>query len=89
MTDFNDVRFPADYAALLEMTQSVIRTNRRLVAIIGEQHYAIDALIDAVDNDDGHRLAQLVLEYRNAQAIVQSLISALQSAPMPNYPTIQ
>ena len=86
--EFDDVRFPADYAALLEMTKNIIRTNRRLAAIVGDQYYAIQAMIDAVDNDDGHRLAQLLLEYKTAQAAAEAIVDAQNGAGITAFPVI-
>lgn len=84
--EFADVRFPSDHASLLKMTQDIIRANRRLVGMIGNLHYTIDALIDAVDSDDGHRLAQLVLEYKACQATAQAIIDAKKGAGVTTFP---
>ena len=86
--EFDDIRFPSDYAALLAMTKNIIRANRRLAAMVGDQHYAIEALIDAVDSDDGHRLAQLVLEYKACQATAQAIIDAKKGAGVTTFPVI-
>lgn len=86
--EFDDIRFPSDYAALLAMTKNIIRANRRLAAMVGDQHYAIEALIDAVDNDDGHRLAQLLLEYKTAQAAADAIVDAQNGAGITAFPVI-
>ena len=86
--EFDDVRFPSDYAALLEMTKNIIRTNRRLAAMVGDQYYAIQAMIDAVDNDDGHRLAQLLLEYKTAQAAASAIVDGHNCAGVVTLPVI-
>lgn len=69
--EFAGVQFPTDYPELLKMTQDILRTNRRLVCLVGQLGHTVDAMIDALDNDDGHRLAQLVMEYQAGQRVIR------------------
>ncbi|MCE1160900.1 MAG: hypothetical protein LWW74_06870, partial [Burkholderiales bacterium] len=72
-TEFKGVVFPAERDELLKMTKDILRTNRRLVAVVINQQHALDAIIGAYNEDDGHKLAQLVLEYQSYQKVAQAL----------------
>lgn len=74
--EFKGVAFPAERNELLKMTKDILRANRRLVAVVINQQYALDAIIAAYNEDDGHKLAQLVLEYQACQETARSLSNA-------------
>ena len=74
--DFKGVVFPAERDELLKMTKDILRTNRRLVAVVINQQYALDAIIGAYNEDDGHKLAQLVLEYQACQETARAISNA-------------
>lgn len=82
--------FPATYDGLLQLHELALLTNRRLVSMVGNLDFALQAVIAAYKAEDALELHRLLDRYIASQAVAKAIQEAQVKAGIDTaFPTIQ